>query len=205
MDAKLERLLSACAGPLSDEPIGGLPAGRLGGELAELLTRTNGFIGFESALLVRGTGDQPGRLGNWNHHTGWRMNYGPLAEGLFFFAEDIFGTQFALCDDQVVVFDPETGGTEVVGDSLAEWAGYIVDDWKVVTGHPLAHQWQQQHGPLRVGQRLVPIQPFVLGGEFEIANLRVADDVQAMTGRGALAQALHDVPDGASIEFEIQD
>lgn len=205
MDENIERILSACAGPLSDEPVTGLPDTRLGAELAELLTRCNGFIGFESALLVRGAGDEPGRLGNWNHPTGWRMTYGPLADGLFFFAEDIFGTQFALLGDRVVLFDPETGDAEPVGDSLDTWAGHILADWQVVTGFPLAREWQHRHGPLAPGQRLIPLQPFVLGGEFEVANLRVSDDVQAMLERGALAQQLHGLPDGTRVSIEIRD
>lgn len=205
MDENIKQLVSACTGPLSDEPVAGLPDTRLGRELAGLLNQLNGFIGFESALVVRGAGEAPGHLGNWNNRTGWRMNYGKLAEGLFFFAEDIFGTQFALLGDKVVLFDPETGDNELVGDSIAEWAAYILDDWKVVTGWPLAHEWQAAHGPLQVGQRLVPIQPFVLGGDFEVSNLKIAPDVDGMLARGTLAQQLHELPDGAHVNLEIQD
>ena len=37
-----------------------------------------------------------------------------LADGLFFFAEDVFGGQFAIRGEQVVTFDPETGEIEAM-------------------------------------------------------------------------------------------
>ena len=195
----LAAVLSACTGPLSDNIVAGLPQTRVGGELAQLLEQTNGFIGFMSALLVRGTGEEPGMLGNWNDPTGWRASYGHLAEGLFFFGEDIFGTQFALRGEHVVLFDPETGDCDVLGTSMQDWAGYIMADWQANTGYHIAKQWQEVHGPLAIGQRLVPHKLFVLGGEFDISNLKVVDDVPGMLARGPIAQQLHEIPDGEHV------
>jgi hypothetical protein len=39
-----------------------------------------------------------------------------------------------------------------------------------------------------------PKKPFVIGGEYEVANLKVMDAVEAMQYRGYLAQQLRDVP-----------
>ena len=72
--------------------------------------------------------------------------------------------------------------------TLDEWAGAILDDYEVLKGYPLAHEWQVANGPIPPGSRLVPAIPFVLGGAFEIENLFLSDAAQGMRLRGELAQ-----------------
>jgi len=72
-----------------------------------------------------------------------------------------------------------------------------------MTGHPLAHKWQSIHGALHPRHRLLPKRPFVLGGEYSIENLASIDSVQMMKSLGSLAFQLHDLPDGAKVEFKI--
>lgn len=59
--------------------------------------------------------------------------------------------------------------------------------------------WQEANGPLPAGSRLVPKQPFVLGGPFERDNLYVGDAVEAMCFRGDMARQIAELPDGASL------
>ena len=113
-----------------------------------------------------------------------------MANGLFFFAEDAFGGQFAIRGDQVVTFDPETGEVEAYASSIEDWADQLQADYEVMTGQPLAEQWQTANGGLSPGDRLVPRVPFVLGGEFEVANVYAMDAVLGMQVRGDLAVQL---------------
>jgi len=77
----------------------------------------------------------------------------------------------------------------------------LVDDWENLTGHPVARAWQLENRALREGERLMPRVPFVLGGEFEVANLVAVDSVVGMRERGQLASYLRGVPEGTQIDL----
>ena len=75
----------------------------------------------------------------------------------------------------------------------------------MMTGYPLAHEWQAAQGRIPAGMRLLPKQPFVLEGDYTLANLYLTDAVEGMKLRGELALQLRDLPDGARVRFEIVD
>ncbi len=171
--------------------------------LLPLLERSNGLYAFESALHVFPATQAGLGVAAWNDPALWRDAYQDLAEGCYFFAEDVFGGQFALRANEVVSFDPETGEVEPLASDLEGWAAELLADYKLLTGFRLGHEWQAAHGPLAAGTRLVPKRPFVLGGEFEPANLRALPSVQGMRIRGELAIRIRDLPDGAAISFDL--
>lgn len=84
----------------------------------------------------------------------------------------------------------------------AEWADHVLFDYEVLTGYPIAHDWQQRHGSLPAGARLVPKQPFVLGGQFSVENLSVVDAAEAMRFRAETAAQIQDLPEGATVKLE---
>lgn len=205
MPSRLDRLLSVTGPPLGDpQPdVGGLPP-----ELGAFLSRKNGFLAFESALHVLPSTPVPETVmsvQSWNREGLWRSSYAGMANGLYFFAEDIFGGQFAFSSNGVVSFDPETGDTEKLAPDLEGWADRLLDEYDILTGFPIAHQWQEIHGPLPLGHRLLPKRPFVLGGEFTVENLYVLDASQGMCFRGEIATQIRDLPDGATISLNIVD
>jgi hypothetical protein len=57
------------------------------------------------------------------------------------------------------------------------------------------------HGPLEPGQRLVPLRPFVLGGEVSFENLVVRDAVATMLIRGPIASGIHGLPPGTTVRL----
>jgi hypothetical protein len=83
------------------------------------------------------------------------------------------------------------------------WARAILNDYQMLTGYSLAHEWQMRHGKLPVGKRLLPKMPFVSGGDFSIDNLYLSDAVEGMQFRAALAKQIRDMPDGTQISFKI--
>lgn len=206
MGPKIERLLSIASpsiGPPDTEPI--LGSATVHGELARMLAARNGFVAFESALHVFPTGWalEGETLERWNSPDLWRDHYDHLDDSVLFFAEDVFGGQFAIRNDAVEAFDPETGDFTPLATSIEGWAAAILADPEVLTGYPLAHQWQSQHRSLTTQQRLVPKRPFVLGGEFSLQNLYVLDAAKGMRLRGDIARQLKDHPDGTTVRFEI--
>lgn len=203
MGARLERVVSVAGPPLGPAVSGavGVPA-----ELGELLTLSNGFFAFESALHVLPSAPVPeGTMSVqlWNDTDLWRVGYGSLAHGLFFFAEDVFGAQFALGESGVVTFDPETGNVADMASTLEGWADRLLQDYEMLTGFPLAHAWQQRHGQLAATKRLLPKRPFVLGGEFTLENLYALDAVEGMRLRAELAAQIRTLPEGAPVKFKI--
>lgn len=206
----LQRLVKLASPPISDSTpqlsaeCSLLAAGREP-ELLKLAWARNGFYAFESALHVFPIALRPeyGSLAWWNAEPLWRCSYGELATDSLFFAEDIFGGQFCFSNGTIFRFDPETGSRSSCGSSVNEWADILLQNAENYTGWPLAREWQEQHGPLASGHRLVPKRPFVLGGEYRVANLYALDSVRAMNFYGNIAIQMASLPDGASVRFEI--
>ncbi|MDM3863058.1 MAG: SMI1/KNR4 family protein [Aphanizomenon gracile PMC644.10] len=180
-------------------------AGSMVEELYSFLSKKNGFLAFESALHVFPANNLNGvmNLETWNSDELWRKDYGALAENCLFFAEDIFGGQFCIFNNEIYSFDPETGNKEVVADNIEQWAKLILEDYNVLTGFPLAHQWQQEHGILPINKRLLPKIPFVAGGRFTVDNLYSVDSVKGMKVRADIAQQIHNLPDGTKITVRL--
>lgn len=180
----------------------------LGSELCRILNQKNGFFAFESALRLFGTRTCEFSYGSyeWNSVGLWRFEYGGLiSEDVFFFAEDVFGGQFAIADGGVWCFDPETAEMSFLADSLESWAARILEETNLLTGFPVAHAWQVRNGALRPRNRLIPKLPFVVGGAFTIDNLYELDGAKAMRVRGNLARQIHSLPDGAKVDLRAVD
>ncbi len=180
-------------------------AGSLADQLLRMLCQRNGFYALESALHVFPTHSSQNEIGifDWNESALWRSGYKGMADGCLFFAEDVFGGQFCIKDSKVYTFDPETGLLEYLADDIESWVKMLLSDYEVLTGYPLAHQWQKQNGRLPAGKRLLPKVPFVLGGEFVLDNLYLADAVEGMRFRADIANQIKDLPAGAQIRLNI--
>jgi hypothetical protein len=174
----------------------------LGPELFRLLELKNGFYAFESALHAFPLTSAVGMsLEEWNAETLWRNCYKDLAEGLVFFAEDIFQDQFCLSSGGILRFHSETGATAFMADSVESWAARILRDYRLETAWPLASKWQAEHGLLPPGKRLMPKTPFFLGGEYSVDNLWAGDPVEGMRLKADLALQTRKLPDGSSVKL----
>lgn len=208
MNEHVRRLLERARGPLGPavRPDFGTTSGPLN-ELAELLATHNGFAVFNAGVQVFRSGAEG--LGpdveTWNEPGTWKYSYEGLADGLFCFGQDVFGTQFAVLDNrQVVAFDPETGERTALGATLADWAAWLLADPDVNGTYRIATAWQEENGALDHDQRLVPWRFFVLGGGYELANLVAKPAVECMRIRGPIARQVHDLPDGAQIRLSVE-
>ncbi len=210
MGKSLDKLFSIATDSLLEFPAGRsasapVPNAMRWRELTGFLRRRNGFYAFESALHVfpmRSAGNIYG-LDVWNATDTWVDSYEDLASGCFFFAEDIFGNQFCIKGEDICSFDAETGAAKPLASSLEEWAGLILSDYRFLTGHPLAHEWQVRNGRLPVNMRLVPKIPFVGGGAYAVDNLFSWDTVKSLRYRGEFATQIRDVPDGGKIRLKL--
>lgn len=185
---------------------GSTAASQLFRDLSGLLSYRNGFFAFESALHVFPSSPRvPFSLESWNRADLWRSEYPPIPEEVLFFAEDIFGDQFALKENGISRFESETGAFKPIAATLDDFIGKLLTDYRQLTGFDFAHEWQAAHGALRLGQRLAPKVPFVLGGAYHLDNLYAAEQVDLMRLRGHIAKQIAAMPDGAKIKIKIDE
>lgn len=178
---------------------------RVAQQVNSLLQVKNGFYAFEAALHVLpdlGGNGEKGLL-EWNNYDLWRKDYNGMADDAVFFAEDVFGVQFCLRQAGVATFDPETGLFKMMASDLEAWAQAILNEYGLWTGHNVAHDWQVEHGAIPIGARLVPVIPFVLGGEFSAANVHAIDAVKGMQYRASIALQIRDIPDGKPVVLRV--
>jgi hypothetical protein len=177
-------------------------------ELREVLVARDGFYAFESALHVRpataGTLKEPS-LSEWNAPSLWAASYASDSQECFFFAEDGLAGQICLWNGAVARLDPETGALEHIAPDLETWAGLILANPGPLTAFPLVHSWQAENGPLASGLRLFPRIPFVLGGKYELSNLRAFDTLAGIRFLASIARQVRDVPDGSPVEIKVID
>jgi hypothetical protein len=208
---KLTKLFKYAGDALSNERVSEIEfasqfgAGVILDQICQLLLVRNGFFALDNALHVfpLGKTDLGYDLITWNASDTWRQDYGNLADGLMFFAEDAFGEQFAVKDDAIVRFNPETGESKYFASSIDDWLSALLSKPNVETGYPLAKQWQEQNRPLAGNERLIPKTLFVVGGKFQVDNLYALDAVKAMQFRAYIALQIKGLPDGTQIQLEV--
>lgn len=211
MSLFIEKLLSVCSYDLShaqsvkDSVL--LRDFPLAQELRDLLTKRNGFYGFESALHVYPweTTDSETGLLDWNDASLWIAAYDGMANNALFFAEDIFGGQFCLRNDGVFAFDPETANFDRLANDIDEWCQVVLSDYSVLTGYSLAHDWQVINGKIPQGYRLAPKVPFIAGGLYAPENLYLDRSFALLKARADIAIQIRDIPDGGSIQLKLVD
>lgn len=201
----LDQLLSRARGPMgpSTELDFGVETGPLA-ELGAMISRINGFFLFDAGVQVFRVGDQglgPDLL-EWNGDEAWKATYDGLADDLFCFGQDIFGTQFAIIGgEEVVAFNPETAEVTTLGASLDDWAAWLLADEDVNGAASFAYAYQRERGALDPAERLVPLTFFVTGGGYDFDNFVVREAALAMRIRGPIAQQVHDLPEGATFRL----
>ena len=173
--------------------------------LGSLLQEKNGFYAFEGALHVfpDNPSAQEPDIVTWNDRNLWRSAYDGLADDGVFFAEDVFGNQFVSRAGAVFAFDAETASYEAIANGIEEWSELILRECNLHAGYVLAHAWQSRNGKIESGRRLLPRKPFVLGGEYSVANLYSANAIGGMRFRGHVATQIRDVPDGSTIRLRV--
>jgi hypothetical protein len=171
--------------------------------LDEVLRWKNGFYAYNRGLHVFGDCDDPPfhSLQRWNAPDGWIKDYGNLAQGLFFFAEDTFGDQFAWDGSQVVRFVAETGEREILNSDLVAFFKALVLDPDGELGLAVLDDWIKVNGPVPEGKHLFPSTPIVLGGSLDPSQIVPIDPFENMRFKADIATQIADVPDGERIRL----
>lgn len=114
---------------------------------------------------------------------------------------NVFGEPFFDNAKEVFKISPETGEREIVCQSDKFNLASLDNYW---TGDSLKQQWEAINGLIQNGHYLVPITPFTLGGEFEIANLMCIPEVEMIGYYKKIRDAINILPDGAAVQIKIK-
>jgi hypothetical protein len=171
--------------------------------LDELLSWQNGFYAYRRGLHLFGSCVAPQfhSLEAWNAPDGWVGDYGDLARGLFFFAEDSFGDQFAWDGEKVVRFLAETGKREEFSQGLGDCLQRIAKNPDEELGLGVLRDWIARKGAVQEGAHLFPRTPLVTRGSLDPSEVVVIDPFENMRFKASLARQIADVPDGGRIEL----
>jgi hypothetical protein len=170
-----------------------------------LLILHNGLTAFDGGLRIFGT--KPGKLSSlqeWNEQNGWRSAYKELVKAeLVFFAEDVFGNQFAFDHGSIVYFDAENGRATPFASSFSEWLSIILEDPVDTLQLMLYKSWRSKGERLEPSEHLCPIYSFIVKADPPLKELHRVKGREAMRYKGNFAYQIKDVPDGAPIKIRV--
>lgn len=121
---------------------------------------------------------------------------------LISFACDVFGNQFCFAKNGIALFNIETGEKEILTPCFRDWIDIILTDPNYYSGESILTDWEELMTPLKYNERFLPLQPFVIGGQFAAKNMRVYDFITVIKYNASLARQIYNLPDGSSIEIE---
>jgi hypothetical protein len=179
---------------------------RLSKAHTDFLADQNGFIAFDGGLHVRGACFDP----FW--HSIRLALEGPEAFHCLYpvltptdipFAQAALGDQFVLRQGIVHRLDGETGDLESLD---LDFPGFLnaaaSDPIEFLHLHPLL-QFQREGGTLAPGQLLSAYPPFCVTQSGREVSLRAISARDRLGFLADLARQIHDLPEGARIEFKV--
>jgi hypothetical protein len=175
------------------------------GEHKSLLSMHNGLTAFDGGLRIFGatTGLVPA-LPDWNKLESWRSEYRELIKKSFvFFAEDVFGNQFAFDGERVVYFDAENGRATPFANSFSEWLSTILEDPADTLQLMTYKNWLKQGQQLQPSEHLCPTYPFIVKADPPLHELYPVNSVEDMRHKGHFALQIKDIPDGTQIKIKV--
>lgn len=127
-----------------------------------------------------------------------------LFDGLFSFAQDIFGNQFAFNIDNghIVLFNIETGTKEILAKGFKEWLNILVEDLEYYTGMSYEKEWKQNYS-ITLNERLQPKIPFVIGGNFSIDNFYANSYPAYLLYNADISKQVFHLKDGEKVQLKI--
>ncbi|HEY3322884.1 MAG TPA: SMI1/KNR4 family protein [Planctomycetota bacterium] len=207
---EIDRLLRRLSAHVTPGHLGSLPQAlppHLPSEYFEILKVSNGFCLFSSAFRFFGLSSFDGipSIMEWNR-SDWINEYGHLARGLTFFAEDLFGDQYAFKSTlaggvDLVKFWCEGGRADVLcASSLLHWLTHTVLEEKPdLFDHRLAREATLTGLRPSTREHLSFVLPLICGGAYEVSNLEVLNGSDHLSILGQISLRNLNLPDGAKI------
>ena len=113
--------------------------------------------------------------------------------------KDIEGKYWRLCPEDVYCEVVAKNQTEL--DKLSSDQEFL-EDWYM---QALVENAQEHLGPLADGRKYCLVIPSILGGEYDISNIKTVPLVELISFSGDLAKQIKDLPDGAQVKLKVVD
>jgi hypothetical protein len=128
-----------------------------------------------------------------------------LFDGLFAFAQDIFGNQFVFdkSTHDVLFFNIESGSKELLSDSFHGFLNVLIDDIDYYTGRAYEKEWSVKN-KIALDERLQAKIPFVIGGEYELDNFHVNNYPAYLSYNADIAKQIYNLKDGEKVKLRIK-
>lgn len=122
-------------------------------------------------------------------------------------AMDAFGGLYVFIgtdntDAAAVKIVPETAEVTRRFTSKRECAEFIESNARIETGWALWLEWINLYGVTEWPIRLAPVTPFVLGGAFDVENMKAVTWEKAFELYDAISTKLHGLPDGDKVSID---
>lgn len=170
--------------------------------LDQVYSKVRSLVAFEGALVVYPVDNVFCISCQTVNNDGWKYAYSENVHKTFFFAKDVFGNHYGVMSGNFYKLDQESGKLLLHSTSIDAWAGKILSDYDYETGWSLAHDWQVYNNTrIAVGECLIPIMPFSLGGEFEANNLMKVNVLDALKKYASLRSQVEKVSPGSTVSI----
>ena len=122
-----------------------------------------------------------------------------FSKSFFAIGCDALFTQYGFYKGNVVSLDIYSGELEIIANSFNEFITKLEQESDFYTASSLLAEYESVNGKLKNGERLAAKKPFVLGGEYNISNLRILDQQKLLDFAAFIANEINGLPDGSNI------
>lgn len=181
---------------------------KLPDDLKKLLVAVNGFTQFRGALHVRGVCKIPewhSLYYAWESTDAFHQHYRTIKKSDVPFAQSALGDQYFMRNNDVYRLDTECDEVEPLDMGLKTFLEEVQNDpIGVLSLEPLEDFWALG-GELKPGQLLSVMPPFVLAQQDTKYSYRAISALDRLRFLADFAKQIRDLPDGASVSFEIEE
>ena len=176
--------------------------------LRSALEARNGCLAWRGGFHVRGACREPGwhaLRAAWEGPAAFHVLYEEVLESDVPFAEDALGDQFFLRDDEVWHLWAETGEIERRAPTLdAFMAELFAEPTKALALEPVM-AFLDAGQPLEPGQLLMAYPPFCVTQSDDGVTLTAIDTFERREFLATISRQMHELPDGAEVQFRIEE
>jgi hypothetical protein len=189
--------------PIDDEAI----LARLPEQLAAALRDRNGCIAYRGGFHVRGACREP----SWHSlraacegNDAFHVLYEEVLDTDVPFAEDGLGDQFLVRGGEVWHLWAETGEVEAMSPSLEAFFDAITSQATEVLSLEPVMAFLDAGQELKPGQLLMAYPPFCVSQSDQGVTLTAISTAERREFLATIARQIHDLPDGAEVQFKVE-
>ena len=189
--------------PIDDEEI----LARLPEPLAGALRVRNGCIAYRGGFHVRGACREPAWHSlreAWEGPGAFHVLYEEVLETDVPFAEDGLGDQFFLRGPEVWHLWAETGEIELKSPTLETFMAEIIERATEVLSLEPVTAFLDAGQELKPGQLLMAYPPFCVSQSDQGVTLTAVSTPERREFLATIARQIHDLPDGAEVQFKVE-